>query len=676
MSQPIITTYPSPYLLNVPAFDNVLDNAAGTDELTTQINQIGQMVDFENKQINANVIASYDTGVISFNDPAIFVGGSVGSTGTSLDTTGLTDGTVLYVSGAGATGTNLFFVSSGTEVVIDGKLTVTGLLDPTGLTLTPQSQHPLPSTDSLYATTLWWSTGTQGLFMGTDKVVLNTAKDPTSIVLGSSSNTGASNIILNASSSMLNTTQSNALFINPIRYGTGGGVLMYNSTTKEVVWGAGGTTGPTGITGPTGMAGTSGVTGPTGVAGAAGTTGPTGAPGTASNTGATGPTGIAGAAGTTGPTGPAGFASNTGATGPTGEQGLQGPTGPAGSGSSLPSTDTWGQYLVSDGSNFQVISSAVKLGQFSGNFNQGNASVAVGEFSGNSNQGFNAVAIGNRAAQTSQAWYSVAIGYYAGNSTQGQQSVAIGHNAGNSTQGNLAVAIGNFCGCNIQGARAVAIGNAAGNSNQGAGSVAIGTTPGRYNQGIQSIAIGSNAGNSNLPLNSIAIGTNASLIGSGTDTIAIGQSAGGTSQGIESIAVGKFAQQVGINQLGAVAIGSMSQNNNPGNYAIGIGYRAGETNQPANSIAINATGSALNPTDASLYVAPVRTDTYEQGYLAYNSTTARVSHNTQTLALSGKATLGSLELTSVGISDFYDYDTGLFLEITLNGTPFKIPLLV
>ncbi len=624
-SQPILTTYyPNPYLLNVPAFANVLDNAEGLDDiatLTTQINQIGQMVDYTNKQINANSIASFDTGIISIADPVVFVGGATGTGGGTVDTTGLAEGTVLLAGPAGATGAAGFYVSTGTgEVVIDGKLTVTGLLDPTGLTLTPQSQHPLPTTNGLYATTLWWSTGTASLQIGAKRLVANEATDTSSLVFGATSNAGASNILLNASGTTLNATQSNALFIKPIRYGTGGGYLMYNSTTNEVV--------------------------------------------------------VAPGAGPTGPTGLAGSAGSAGTTGPTGLRGLTGPTGPAGSGGgSVPTPTEWGQCIASMGTTYQLLSSQIYMGQYAGNYYQGNASVAIGDYAGNSNQGLYSVAVGNQSGRYFQGWWNVGIGHYAAVSSQGQQSVAIGSWAGTSSQGVFSVAIGNGSGSNIQSARAIAVGNLAGQSNQGPAAVCIGTSAGRYNQSLASICMGSNAGRSNLPNYSIAIGANASLVGNGTDTIAIGQSAGASLQGVESIAIGKNAQLAGTSQVGAIAIGSAAQATNAGNYAIGIGYRAGETTQPANSIAINATGTALNPTDASLYVAPLATDTHEAGYLAYNSTTGRVNHNTQTLSLSGKATVGRVELTDAVISNTSGANSGSFLEIVLNGTTYKLALL-
>jgi hypothetical protein len=240
-SQPVITTYyPNPYLLNVPAFNNVLDNAAGVDDLntlTTRVNQIGEMVDYDNKQINVNTIGTFNSGVVTFTSPTVLIDGPVGVTG-GFDTSGLPAGAVVYAGPTGATGSSTFYYDSATnEVVIDGKLTVTGLIDPTGLTLTPQDQHPVNPGNPLYSTTLWVSTGSQTLLMGATKVAINTAEDPASIALGPTSNVGTSNtIVLNATNHEVTALNSEALYIAPIRYATGDSYLMYDTLTGEVVW--------------------------------------------------------------------------------------------------------------------------------------------------------------------------------------------------------------------------------------------------------------------------------------------------------------------------------------------------------------------------------------------------------------------------------------------------------
>lgn len=266
----MITTNPSPYLINVPAFQNVQDNATGQDvvsELSNRVNQIGEMVDYDNKTIKANIFEAFDTGTITFNTPTLFTAGfagtqisatggtggtgNVGPTGTGLDVTGFPEGSVVFATQGGPTGVSTFFVSTGTgEVVVDGKLTVTGLIDPTGLVLTPQPQHPSPG--PYESTTLWWSTGS-ALYAGSMPVLTNQAAVSHAIALGSqASNTVPNSIVLNASGTGLAASAA-GLYIAPVRYAEGDGILMYNSTTREVSWVSGmGPTGAEGATGPTG----------------------------------------------------------------------------------------------------------------------------------------------------------------------------------------------------------------------------------------------------------------------------------------------------------------------------------------------------------------------------------------------------------------------------------------
>ncbi len=128
---------------------------------------------------------------------------------------------VLYRSQTGIlTGSSAFYVSSGTgEVVIDGKLTVTGLIDPTGLILTSQTVPPVDPLDDKYLNTLWISSGS--LYFGNQTVVMN-----------------------NGSTGPIGPT------------------------------GLEGMTGPTGLQGMTGPTGPTGMTGPTGLQGMTGPTGP------------------------------------------------------------------------------------------------------------------------------------------------------------------------------------------------------------------------------------------------------------------------------------------------------------------------------------------------------------------------------------------------------------------
>ncbi len=485
--------------------------------------------------------------------------------------------------------------------------------------------------------------------------------------------------------------------------GEPGDVLTSGGPGQPCYWnpasaGTEGPTGPTGEQGPQGSQGDTGATGtvgPQGVAGDTGATGTAGPQGVAGDTGATGTAGPQGVAGDTGPTGAQGPAGNQGIQGDTGPTGAQGPagnqgdTGATGAVGPLLPTNIYGQYIASAGSFYRTVSSSVYLGQYAGFISQGARGVAIGEVAGENTQGTDSIAIGTEAGRISQGAVATAIGYQAGRSSQtvgavaigygaasisqAQQATAVGAFAGNSSQGLLAVAIGNAAGQLAQRARAVAIGNNAGYQNQSAGAVAIGTTSGRFEQRQSAVAIGSNAGNLFQQDFSIAIGANAGRDTLSGDSIAIGQLAGETASAPESLAIGRLAARIGQG-FQAIAIGSEAGYDTQGTNAIAIGALAGQTTQVANSIAINASGSALNTADASLYVKPVINDNYELGYLAYNSTTSRVSHNTETLTLSGKATLGSVELTNATLSGSAGSISGQHLEIVINGTTYKIEL--
>lgn len=176
MDGPRITTNPNPYLLNIPELQNVQQNASGLDQVTTlqtRVNQISQMVNFNSKQIATNSIKAYSGNTITFlND--VNVASNATITGTPVaGLSAVPNFSVLYKNtSGGVSGVSSFYFSTGTnEVVIDGKLTVTGLIDPVGLALTPQSSHPLPPSNPYYNTTLWYSSTDNTVNMGASTIV-------------------------------------------------------------------------------------------------------------------------------------------------------------------------------------------------------------------------------------------------------------------------------------------------------------------------------------------------------------------------------------------------------------------------------------------------------------------------------------------------------------------------
>ena len=203
------------------------------------------------------------------------------------------------------------------------------------------------------------------------------------------------------------------------------------------------------------------------------------------------------------------------------------------------------------------------------------------------------VAIGNSAGLVGQNGFAVAIGTSAGLTNQSTKAVAVGDSAGATTQGEYAVAVGNNAGNTTQGANAVAVGELAGEATQGLSAIAIGNEAGRNSQGMEAVAIGEFAGRNSQ----------------GTKAVAIGDAAGYATQGESAVAIGERAGET-----------------NQGESAIAIGELAGRTNQAANSIVLNATGLAVDNTQASsLRIKPIRS-AVGTTILMYDASSGEVTH--------------------------------------------------
>jgi hypothetical protein len=174
-----LTTYTNPFLINVPEFQNVQTVASGIDTvnaLQSKITQLEEIINYGEKQIAVNSIRAYNNGKITLLDPFVLpaaqqdyedfeqpiIGGTV-TLNANIPTN-----SVLYKSATGdfAGISSISVVPTG-ELVIDGKLTVTGLIDPIGLVLTPVSSHPLDPSDPLYDMTLWYCSDTSTMKVGT-----------------------------------------------------------------------------------------------------------------------------------------------------------------------------------------------------------------------------------------------------------------------------------------------------------------------------------------------------------------------------------------------------------------------------------------------------------------------------------------------------------------------------
>ena len=139
------------------------------------------------------------------------------------------------------------------------------------------------------------------------------------------------------------------------------------------------------------------------------------------------------------------------------------------------------------------------------------------------------------------------------------------------------------------------------------------------------IALGESSG-AGQDYGAIAIGPAAGRTGQGWQTVAIGTSAGDDNQGDGCTAVGRYAGQ-NDQGMSAVAIGNRAGRETQGADAIAIGQLAGETNQAANSIVLNATGSAVENTQAnSLVIKPIRNASGTHS-IQYNPSTGEVTYD-------------------------------------------------
>jgi hypothetical protein len=232
------------------------------------------------------------------------VQGETGETGLGLNTDTMTGLGVIYAQCGELTADSHFIydpdgAGGNGELIISGKLTVDGVIDPTALILTQQSLNP--HLDGPNDATLWMDT-LGSLHVG-DYLDLNQ--------IGATGATG----ILGANGLMGS-------------QGTTGLNGYAGASGAQGAQGSTGFTGSTGIRGNTGITGNLGVQGLSGFNGSTGLVGPAGA--TNLITGNTGQQGATGAQGNTGLTGTQGVTGFKGATGPSGLQGntgFQGPTG-------------------------------------------------------------------------------------------------------------------------------------------------------------------------------------------------------------------------------------------------------------------------------------------------------------------------------------------------------------
>jgi hypothetical protein len=178
--------------------------------------------------------------------------------------------------------------------------------------------------------------------------------------------------------------------------------------------------------------------------------------------------------------------------------------------------------------------------------------------------------------------------------------------------------------------------------------IALGSGAGQFNQGNWTVALGYDAGQTGQGSTAIAIGLDSGKTAQGSNAIAIGQEAGGTAQSTYAVAIGYQAGQAD-QAANALAIGQGAGESNQGEEAIAIGYDAGTINQAANSIVINATGAAVQNTQASsLVITPIRSAAMTT-ILGYNAATGEVTHNA---AIPGYISLADLKTEVAASADF------------------------
>ena len=169
------------------------------------------------------------------------------------------------------------------------------------------------------------------------------------------------------------------------------------------------------------------------------------------------------------------------------------------------------------------------------------------------------------------------------------------------------------------------------------------------NQGTSAVAIGENAGQTGQEAFAVAVGKYTGNISQGTKAAAFGISAGYRNQGESAVAIGDAA-------------GAFEQGAN----AIAIGHEAGETNQAANSIVINATGSAVENTQASsLVIKPIR-NAASAHVMMYDTTSGEVTQTATPGTLAANIDQATVEIGATTATAVNIGNAGS--TTTINGT--------
>jgi len=490
-----------------------------------------------------------------------------------------------------------------------------------------------------------------------------TANGNYTIAFGANSNINANNtIVINATGSNLYGNTANATFIKPVRQANTANAMFYNTTTGEITYdllsglqgiqGLQGITGSQGTTGSTGLQGTQGTTGSNGAQGLQGITGSQGLQGLTGGTGIQGTQGLQGLIGSNGAQGTTGLQglqglqgiqgiqSLQGLQGPTGLQGLQGISGPVGGANTEVQYNDNGVLNGSNTFTFNNTSNTVTITNLvltSNNVTLGNLSnsntygISIGYNSANAGQGANSIAIGVSAAGTSiQGNNTIAIGTQVADAgVLNDFSIGIGYQAFINGSGNKSIAIGYATsGVGASGDNSILLGSEAGPV--GNNTIAIGANVLQaLGIGVENaVVIGDNAGLAAGGNNIVVIGKSAAENALGNNIVAVGNGAGQNGMGNNSIAIGNLSGYTILDEV--IAIGSNTGANGLGNYSIAIGYEAGSNTQVNNTIILNASGVALDHTQAnSFFVKPIR-NANTANVLYYDDTTGEILYDLPT----------------------------------------------
>jgi hypothetical protein len=175
-----------------------------------------------------------------------------------------------------------------------------------------------------------------------------------------------------------------------------------------------------------------------------------------------------------------------------------------------------------------------------------------------------------------------------------------------------------------------------------------------------SVAVGSGAG---FSTETVSIGHNAGLGNQGDNGTAVGHNAGGINQGMFAVALGAFSA-FSDQGIYAISIGNEAGYTSQGNYSIAIGNVAGSNNQSTKSIVINSdsgwSGNTEYQTTQGLFISPVRiNNSSSNNIVCFNTASKELTYNNE---LFTNVINSSVNTSIEGAIPIYDGVTGKLLK--------------